>query len=136
MSDIGTDLEEAVMDWVFEEASMPSPPTNLYVGLHTGPPGNDGTDNEVDASDYDRFETTPGEWDRLAGSGPSEAENNTDIEFPEAASDWGVITHVSLWTTEDNSGMCLYQTQLDSSISVELGDIFLILAGFGTWGLD
>lgn len=136
MSDLATYLEESVIDWVFDEAAMDSPPTDLYLAAHTGPPGNDGEGNEVEMADYDRAETGPGEWDRIAGNGPTEAENNVDIQFGVAQNDWGNITHVSLWTTPDGTGECLFQTQMDEAVPINEGDEFIVRAGLGTWGLD
>lgn len=120
MSNITTYLEGAVQEWAFDGSSFPTAPSNLYLALHNGDPGNDGTSNELGAGDYSRASTGSGDW-TTSGSGPTEAENNSEITFGEATSDWGTVSHVSIYDAQ-TGGNPLWQGQLDSSKSVQTGD--------------
>lgn len=120
MSNITTYLEGAIQDWTFNGDAFPTEPSNLYLALHNGDPGNDGTSNELGAGDYDRVSTASGDW-VTSGSGPTVAENSTEISFGEATSDWGTVSHVSIWDSS-SGGNPLWQGSLDSDKSVQTGD--------------
>lgn len=110
MSDLGSYLEKAVQEWWADGESFPAPPTNVYVGLHTADPGNDGSNNELDAADYERAETAAADW-TVSSEAPTEVENVNEIQFPVAESNWGDVTHTSLWDAQDG-GNCLWQGEL------------------------
>lgn len=89
-----------------------------YVKLHTGDPGEDGTDNAAD-------ETTRKAVSWNAASGGSMASSAT-LEWTNV-SDTETYSHWSLW---DNltAGNCLWSGALSSSASVTAGDTFQITA--------
>jgi hypothetical protein len=68
-----------------------------YVALHNGDEGNspDGS-QEVSAGDYDRVQVAEGDWS-VSGEGPTTLENDNVIDFGTTSSDWGTITHASIW---------------------------------------
>lgn len=108
--DLGTFLESEVFEFVFDgSAFTTSTPSNLYVQLHTGPPGNDGTAN---TSDVDREETDLTDWN-ISGSGPTEATNGTTIEI-EGGSSTDTITHASLWDSASGGTHYMNGTLADS----------------------
>ena len=69
----------------------------LFVALHTADEGNspDGT-SEVTAGDYDRVEIAEADW-TISGSGPTTLTNDVVADFGNTDSNWGNITHASLW---------------------------------------
>lgn len=76
------------------EAVYP-PLTTRYVGLFTTAPADDGTGGvEVSGGSYARvgaqFTVTDGD--------PTYAENDGDIDFPQATAGWGAVTHAGAWT--------------------------------------
>lgn len=130
MTDIASWLEGSVQDWAFGGTDMPTAPTDIYVALHTDAPGNDATANEVGAADYQRAQTAPADWAVLAGDGPTTAENSNDIVFVEATSDWGIVSHVSLWTSaQGGGGNPLYQGAMDDSDTIATGDQYVFRSG-------
>lgn len=123
MADLATYLEAEVMEWVFNGTSFDAAPSNIYVGLHTGDPSENGSDNEVTATDYTRASTAPGDWN-VTGSGPTVATNANEIRFDTAQNSWGTISHVSLWddTIASGSDNCLWQGSLNSNRDIQDGD--------------
>lgn len=113
-------LQDELIQWMVDGTSFDSPPSSIYVALHTGDPGGDGTNNEVSGGSYSRYQTSvPSDW-TIPSTG--NFENSTDILFPEATSNWGDVSHFSLWTSSDNTGNALAEGQLDVSITVNSGD--------------
>lgn len=111
--DLGADLEEEVQHaWFKGETLSFLPVSNVYIAAHTGPPGDDGTDNEVDASDYSRAETDPDDWDVLSGNNPTVVENGAEIQFSTADSDWGEVSWLSFWS-EESGGSHGWNLELD-----------------------
>lgn len=128
MSDLTSYSEQQYMEWCFDGDSFDTPPSELYVALHTGDPGNDGDANEVDGAGYDRVQTDLSDWN-VSGSGPTEAVNQVDIEFPTADEDWGVIEHTSIWAGPDDTDEVLWQGELDSTAEITDGDTFIFEDG-------
>jgi len=126
MTDIASWLEARIMEYVFDGTEPPTPPSELYVGLHTGDPGEDGSSNEVSASDYSRKQTSLSIW-TVSGSGPTEAENSNAISFPRAENNWGAVSHGSLWDdTAGSNGNCLWKGDLNSTQTIETDDRMVI----------
>ena len=128
MSNIATYLEEAVIDWCFEGADMDTSPGNVYLALHSADPTNDGSENEVTASDYDRISTSPTDWVRATTGGPTTIENSSELSFGETTSNWGTVSHVSVWD-DSSDGNCLWQGALDVSKTVDQGDELIFRVG-------
>lgn len=118
MSDFTNYTESEIVNWMVGGDAMPSPPSNIYVGLHTGDPTETGGSNEVSGNNYARASTTAGtDWTISANT----FENADDILFNEASGSWGTVSHFSLWDSS-TGGNALAYSALDSSRSVESGD--------------
>lgn len=135
MSDFTDQTETEIGDALFGDTDFTAV-TDLYVAAHTSDPGNnpDGT-TEVDAGEYDRVSTAPGDWS-LNGNAPRTAENDVDVEFPEATSDWGTISHLTVWDTSDDTGDAYTKYALDSSVDINDGDILRFPTGDITFDID
>lgn len=90
-------LENKVLDKVLKNVDFTV--TTVYVGLHTGDPGEAGTANE--ATGANGVARVVGTF--AAASGGSSA-SNADITFAAATGDLGTISYVSLWDTARASG--------------------------------
>lgn len=129
MSDFTDYTETAIRDWMSQGTTMPSAPSNLHVALHTSDPGEspDGS-AEVGAGDYSRSSTTTGtDWDTT--SNPTTFENANEVNFGQATSNWGTISHVSLWDGSSASDNCLASYALDSDTTIETDDTFVFNSG-------
>jgi hypothetical protein len=92
--------------------------SNVYVKLHTGDPGEDGTSNA--ATETTREEVT---WNSAA-SGSLQA--SATIEWTNVSTT-ETYTHFSLWDNA-SAGNCLWTGSLSSSAAVTAGDTFQITA--------
>lgn len=111
-------LETEILDHVFGGAAYTAP-TNIYVKLHTGDPGEDGTGNA--AGETTRQEVTFG----AASAGV--ISNDGEVQWT-TVSDAETYTHVSLWDHE-TAGNCLGSGALAESKVVSAGDTFTIGVG-------
>lgn len=115
-------LENEVLDHVFKGDAYTSP-SGIYVKLHTGDPGEDGTSNA--ATETTRKEATFGS---VASGGT--ISNTADIDWTDVSTT-EEITDVSLWDAATD-GNCLGAGSLTASRSLTAGDDFTIETG----GLD
>jgi hypothetical protein len=101
-----------------------SVPTNLYVGLSTADPTDDGSGNaEPSGNGYARVNFNT--WATAASRATS---NSGAITFPQASGNWGTITHVTLWDASTGGNM-LAHDDLAVSRSVTSGYTFIIASG-------
>lgn len=111
-------LENSVVDFVFNATAFPSYGSILYVSLHTGDPGEAGTQltNEADYTGYARVAVArdSGGW-TVSGS---QASNTAEITFPECTAGSNTITHVGIGTNSSGAGTLLYSAALTASINV------------------
>ena len=95
-----------------------------YISLHTADPTDDGTGTEVSGGSYAR---TSASFATASGTSGSVA-TDADVTFPTATASWGTVTHIGIWN-DPSSGNLLYHTALDSSKTIDSGDIFKITSG-------
>lgn len=136
MSDLTDYMEDAVMDWSFQNSSMPATPSSVDVHLHTSDPTDspDGS-TEVGASDYDpqTVDNTGTEWTSdTSGSGHT-VSNASEINFGVATSDWGDVSHFSV---SDGGGNYLWHSALDTVKTVNTDDEVRFQSGDLTATLD
>ncbi len=114
-------LENALINATLRNTSYTSPAT-VYVGLHTADPTDAGSGTEVSGGSYARTSVTFGS----PSNGTST--NSAAVEFPQATANWGTVSHIGIWDAS-STGNLLYHTALDSSKTIETGDIFKIASG-------
>lgn len=129
VSDFTDYMETAIRDWMSQGTAMDSAPGTVYVALHTSDPGEspDGS-TEVSASDYGRVDVTTGSGFSTSLN-PTQFSNANELAFGEATNDWGTISHVSLWTSNDTTGDCLASFALSSTKTINSGDEAIFNAG-------
>jgi len=128
MAEFSNYLENAVIDAVLRNTSYTSP-TTVYVGLYTSDPTDADSGTEVSGGSYARTAVT--------FSAPSNGvtSNSSDVEFPQATASWGSVTHIGLYDAA-SSGNLLFHTILDTTKTIDSGDIFKIASGNLTVTLD
>ena len=121
MAEMSTYLENALINATLRNTSYTSVAT-VYVGLHTADPTDAGTGTEVSGGSYARTAVTFG--------APSDgvSTNSATVEFPQATANWGTVSHIGIWDAS-STGNLLYHTALDTSKTIETGDIFKIASG-------
>lgn len=121
MAEFSNYLENALINAVLRNTSYTSPST-VYVALFTSDPTDAGSGTEVSGGSYARTSVTFGS--------PSNGvtTSNADCTFPQATASWGTVTHIGLYDAS-TSGNLLFHTPLDTSKTIDSGDIFKIASG-------
>jgi hypothetical protein len=121
MAEMSNYLENALINGTLRGTTYTAP-TTVYVGLYTSDPTDADTGTEVSGGSYARQSVTFG----APSNGVST--NSAAIEFPQATASWGTVGWIGI---EDalTSGNLLYHTALDTSKTIDNGDIFKIAIG-------
>lgn len=114
-------LENAVINAVLRNTTYTSPAT-VYVGLFTSDPTDAGSGTEVSGGSYARVAVTFG----APSNGVST--NSAAVEFAQATGNWGTVSHIGIHDAL-TTGNLLFHTALDTSKTIETGDIFKIAIG-------
>jgi hypothetical protein len=121
MSEFSNYLENALINAVLRATTYTSPAT-VYVSLWTTDPTDAGSGNEVSGGSYARTSVTFGAPSNGVTS------NNADVSFPQATASWGTVGWIGL-NDASTSGNLLFHTALDTSKTIDSGDIFKIASG-------
>lgn len=127
----GGDLADQLAARYYNDSTV-TVPASVYIKLHSGDPGEDGTANELDpnagAAGYQPVEAViPGDWNQ--GADASIITNERLGDFGPAQENWPEVTHYSIWTTQDQTGTVEYKDALTQGKTVENGDPVVIVAG-------
>ena len=121
MSEFSNYLENALNNAVLRNTTYTSPAT-VYVSLWTSDPTDAGSGNEVSGGSYARTSVT------FASPSNGVTSNNADVSFPQATASWGTVGWIGL-NDASTSGNLLFHTPLDTSKTIDSGDIFKIASG-------
>jgi len=121
MAEFSNYLENALINAVLRNTSYTSPAT-VYVSLYTSDPTDADSGTEVSGGSYARTSVTFG----APSNGVST--NSADVTFPTATASWGTVTHIGIHDAS-TSGNLLFHTPLDTSKTIDSGDIFKITSG-------
>jgi len=121
MSEMSNYLENALIN-VTLRATTYTAPTTVYVGLYTSDPTDAGSGTEVTGGSYVRKAAT------FAAPSNGVSTTSADITFDQATASWGTIGWIGILDAS-TTGNLLYHTPLDTSKTIDTGDIFKIAAG-------
>lgn len=121
MAEMSNYLENALINATLRNTTYTSPAT-VYVGLFTSDPTDAGSGTEVSGGSYARTAVTFG----APSNGVST--NSAAVEFPQATGSWGTVGWIGIHDAL-TSGNLLYHTALDTSKTIDNGDIFKIAIG-------
>jgi len=121
MAEFSNFLENALINAVLRNTTYTSPAT-VYVSLYTTDPTDADSGTEVSGGSYARTAVTMG--------APSDgvSTNSADVTFPTCTASWGTVTHIGIHDAS-TSGNLLFHTPLDTSKTIDSGDIFKITTG-------
>jgi hypothetical protein len=121
MSEMSNYLEDALINVTLRATAYTAPAT-VYVSLWTSDPTDAGSGTEVSGGSYARTAVTFG--------APSNGvtTNSADVTFPTATASWGVVGWIGI-NDAATSGNLLYHSPLDTSKTIDSGDIFKISTG-------
>ena len=121
MAEISNYLENALINATLRATTYTSVAT-VYVSLWTSDPTDAGSGTEVSGGSYARTAVTFGAPSNGATT------NNADVTFPTATASWGTVGWIGI-NDAATSGNLLYHTPLDTSKTIDSGDIFKISTG-------
>jgi len=123
MSEMSDYLENALLNVTLRGVAFTAVSTP-YVALFTSDPTDAGSGTQVSGGSYARTAVT-----FSAPSGTSGTiTNSADVTFPTCTASWGTITHIGIYDAL-TAGNLLYYTPLDTSKTIDSGDIFKISTG-------
>jgi len=121
MAEFSNFLENALINATLRATTYTSPAT-VYVSLYTTDPTDADTGTEVSGGSYARTAVTMG----APSNGVST--NSADVTFPTCTASWGTVTHIGIHDAS-TAGNLLFHTPLDTSKTIDSGDIFKIASG-------
>jgi len=121
MAEMSNFLEDALINATLRATTYTSVAT-VYVSLWTSDPTDAGSGTEVSGGSYARTAVTFG--------APSNGvtTNDADVTFPTATASWGTVGWIGI-NDALTTGNLLYHTALDTSKTIDSGDIFKISTG-------
>jgi hypothetical protein len=123
MAEMSNYLENALLNATLNATTYTAPAT-VYVSLWTTDPTDAGSGTEVSGGSYARtavsFATASGTSGNVL--------NDADVTFPTATASWGTVGWIGI-NDAATSGNLLYHTALDTSKTIDSGDIFKISTG-------
>ena len=123
MAEFSNYLENALINAVLRNTAYTSPAT-VYVSLYTSDPTDADTGTEVSTSGTSYARTA------VTFDAPSNGvtTNSADVTFPTATASFGTVTHIGVHDAS-TGGNLLFHTPLDTSKTIDSGDIFKITSG-------
>ena len=121
MAEMSNYLENALINATLRNTSYTSVAT-IYVALYTTDPTDADTGTEVTGGSYARTSVT------FAAPSNGVSLSSADVTFPTCTAGWGTVTHIGL-KDASTAGNLLYHTPLDTSKTIDSGDIFKISTG-------
>jgi hypothetical protein len=121
MAEMSNYLENALVNVTLRATSYTAP-TTVYLALYSNDPTDADTGTEITGTNYARQSITFGAPSNGATT------NSAAIEFPQAGSSWGTVTHIGIRDAL-TTGNLLYHSPLDASKTIATGDVFRIATG-------
>jgi hypothetical protein len=114
-------LEQKLRDHIFRGIAY-TPPTTLYLSLHTANPTDTGSGAEVSGGSYARksVANSSSEW---SSDGTGLTSNVNTQTFPTATGSWGTLTHFGVWDAASSGNLLIYGA-LNSSAVIGSGQVF------------
>ena len=121
MAEMSNFLENALINATLRNTTYTSVAT-IYVALYTTDPTDADIGTEVTGGSYARTPVT------FAAPSNGVSLSSADVTFPTCTAGWGTVTHIGL-RDASTFGNLLYHTPLDTSKTIDTGDIFKITTG-------
>jgi hypothetical protein len=115
MAEMSNFLENALINATLRNTTYTSVAT-VYVSLWTSDPTDAGSGTEVSGGSYARTAVT------FAAPSNGVTTNSADVTFPTATASWGTVGWIGI-NDAASSGNLLYHSPLDTSKTIDSGDI-------------
>jgi hypothetical protein len=121
MAEMSNFLENALINATLRNTTYTSVAT-VYVSLWTSDPTDAASGTEVSGGSYARTAVT------FAAPSNGVSLNSADVTFPTCTAGWGTVGWIGI-NDASTSGNLLYHSPLDTSKTIDSGDIFKISTG-------
>jgi hypothetical protein len=121
MAEMSNFLENALINATLRNTTYTSVAT-VYVSLWTSDPTDAASGTEVSGGSYARTSVT------FAAPSNGVSLNSADVTFPTATASWGTVGWIGI-NDASTTGNLLYHSPLDTSKTIDSGDIFKISTG-------
>jgi hypothetical protein len=121
MAEMSNFLENALLNATLNATTYTAPAT-VYVSLWTSDPTDAGSGTEVSGGSYARTAVT------FAAPSNGVTTNSADVTFPTATASWGTVGWIGINDSTSGANL-LYHSPLDTSKTIDSGDIFKISTG-------
>jgi hypothetical protein len=121
MAEMSNFLENALINATLRATTYTSVAT-VYVSLWTSDPTDAGSGTEVSGGSYARTAVT------FAAPSNGVTTNDADVTFPTCTASWGTVGWIGI-NDASTGGNLLYHSPLDTSKTIDSGDIFKISTG-------
>ena len=120
-------LEQQILNHIFRNTAIFTPPANVYLALFTAAPSDSGGGTEVSGGSYVRKTvSTTTQW---TAPGVAGLTDNINLQaFVTATANWGTVTHVAIFDAA-TAGNLLFHGALAASKVVNSGDTFQFAVG-------
>ncbi len=98
-------LEEAVLNHFFRNGNIQSP-AQLFLALYISDPTDNDTGTEIQGGAYQRQQITFAAPTQV--NGKATIQNNGEIRFPVATSNWGTVSHFGIRTAQTGGNLLTY----------------------------
>ena len=120
-------LEAAILNHVFRNTAIFTPPANVYLALFTAAPSASGGGTEVSGGSYARKAvSTTSQWNAPGAGGLTDNINAQVFATPTAS--WGTVTHFGIFDAA-SAGNLLFHGALTASKVINSGDTVQFPAG-------
>ena len=120
-------LEQQILNHIFRNTAIFTPPANVYLALFTAAPSDSGGGTEVTGGSYARKAvSTTTQWNAPGVGGLTD--NINAQAFVTATASWGTITHFAIFDAA-SAGNLLFHGALTASKVVGSGDTIQFAAG-------
>ncbi len=120
-------LEAAIINHIFRNTAIFTPPANVYLALFTAAPSDSGGGTEVTGGSYARKAvSTTSQWNAPGVGGLTD--NINAQAFATATANWGTVTHFGIFDAA-TAGNLLFHGALTASKVVNSGDTIQFAAG-------
>ena len=96
-------------------------PEDVFIALYTTDPTKEDVGSEVSEASYNRQEIV------MSVPVEGQSENSAQIDFAEATSNWGMVTHIGI-RDQAYDGNLMYFTAIDNPKNILTGDQFKVNA--------
>lgn len=120
-AELGDYGEQEIMEHIFRNTAIFTPPANVYVGLNTSDPTDADSGTEVSGGSYGReaVNTTTG-WAAPGATGGS-TNNVAAVTFTTATANWGTVGWVKLMDAV-SAGNLFFHSPVDTSKAINTDD--------------